>query len=214
MNEQKNKISFTSEIYNANIRYTIDGSTPSNNSQKYEQPFYVGGEVTIKASVITNDGVVHEPTTYFSNYHKAIGKKVKFNTLWDKSYPAQTESTLTNGIIGSITYSDKQWLGYLIDFDVVVDMDSITSLNKIGLRFMQYVGAGVYMPKSVSYSFSNDGINFSTPIKVENNIPDTERKLSFKTFEALLNNTSARYIRVQADNSRRQFLFTDEVIVN
>jgi hexosaminidase len=103
-------------------------------------------------------------------------------------------------------------LGYLIDFDVVVDMDSITPLNKIGLRFMQYVGAGVYMPKSVSYSFSNDGINFSTPIKVENNIPDTERKLSFKTFETLLNNTSARYIRVQADNSRRQFLFTDEVI--
>ena len=214
MNEQKNKISFTSEIFNANIRYTNDGSTPSVNSLKYEQPFYAGGEVTIKASVITNDGVVHEPTTYFSNYHKAIGKKVKFNTLWDKSYPAQTESTLTNGIIGSITYSDKQWLGYLIDFDVVVDMDSITPLNKIGLRFMQYVGAGVYMPKSVSYSFSDDGINFSTPIKIENNIPDTERKLSFKTFESSFTNTSARYIRVQADNSRRQFLFTDEVIVN
>jgi hexosaminidase len=105
-------------------------------------------------------------------------------------------------------------LGYLIDFDVVVDMDSITPLNKIGLRFMQYVGAGVYMPKSVSYSFSNDGINFSTPIKVENNISDTDRKLSFKTFESMLTNTSARYIRVQADNSRRQFLFTDEVIVN
>ena len=214
MNEQKNKISFSSEIFNANIRYTLDGSTPTSNSLKYEQPFYLGGEVTIKASVITSDGVVHEPTTYFSNYHKAIGKKVRFNTLWDKSYPAQTESTLTNGIIGSITYSDKQWLGYLIDFDVVVDMDSITNLNKIGLRFMQYVGAGVYMPKSVSYSFSNDGINFSLPIKVENNIPDTDRKLSFKTFETLLNNTSARYIRIQADNSRRQFLFTDEVIVN
>jgi hypothetical protein len=79
---------------------------------------------------------------------------------------------------------------------------------------MQYVGAGVYMPKSVSYSFSNDGINFTTPVKIENNIPDTDRKLSFKTFESSFINTSARYIRVQADNSRRQFLFTDEVIVN
>ena len=79
---------------------------------------------------------------------------------------------------------------------------------------MQYVGAGVYMPKSVSYSFSNDGVNFTTPIKIENNIPDTERKLSFKTFESSFTNTSARYVRVQADNSRRQFLFTDEVIVN
>ena len=97
---------------------------------------------------------------------------------------------------------------------MVVNMDSITPLNKIGLRFMQYVGAGVYMPKSVSYSFSNDGVNFTTPIKIENNIPDTERKLSFKTFESSFKNTSARYIRVQADNSRRQFLFTDEVIVN
>ena len=212
--EQKNKISFSSEIFNANIRYTIDGSTPNINSIKYDQPFYVGGEVTIKASVITNDGVVHDPTIYYSNYHKAIGKKVKFNTLWDKSYPAQTESTLTNGIIGSITYSDKQWLGYLIDFDVVVDMENVTPVNKIGLRFMQYVGAGVYMPKSVSYSFSNDGINFTNPIKVENNIPDTDKKLSFKTFESQLSNISARFIRVQADNSRRQFLFTDEIMVN
>ena len=212
--EQKNKISFSSEIFNANIRYTLDGSTPNINSIKYDQPFYVGGEVTIKASVITNDGVVHDPTIYYSNYHKAIGKKVKFNTLWDKSYPAQTESTLTNGIIGSITYSDKQWLGYLIDFDVVVDMENVTPVNKIGLRFMQYVGAGVYMPKSVSYSFSNDGINFTNPIKVENNIPDTDKKLSFKTFESQLSNISARFIRVQADNSRRQFLFTDEIMVN
>jgi hexosaminidase len=164
--------------------------------------------------VITNDGVVHDPTIYNSNYHKAIGKKVKFNTLWDKSYPAQTESTLTNGIIGSITYSDKQWLGYLIDFDVVVDMENVTPVNKIGLRFMQYVGAGVYMPKSVSYSFSNDGINFTNPIKVDNNISDTDKKLSFKTFESQLSNISARFIRVQADNSRRQFLFTDEIMVN
>ncbi len=214
MKEQKNKISFSSEIFNANIRYTLDGSTPNINSIKYDQPFYVGGEVTIKASVITNDGVVHDPTIYYSNYHKAIGKKVKFNTLWDKSYPAQTESTLTNGIIGSITYSDKQWLGYLIDFDVVVDMENVTPVNKIGLRFMQYVGAGVYMPKSVSYSFSNDGINFTNPIKVDNNIPDTDKKLSFKTFESQLSNISARFIRVQADNSRRQFLFTDEIMVN
>ncbi|MEI6190217.1 MAG: family 20 glycosylhydrolase [Chitinophagia bacterium] len=214
MKEQKNKISFSSEIFNANIRYTLDGSTPNINSIKYDQPFYVGGEVTIKASVISNDGVVHDPTIYYSNYHKAIGKKVKFNTLWDKSYPAQTESTLTNGIIGSITYSDKQWLGYLIDFDVVVDMENVTPVNKIGLRFMQYVGAGVYMPKSVSYSFSNDGINFTNPIKVDNNIPDTDKKLSFKTFESQLSNISARFIRVQADNSRRQFLFTDEIMVN
>jgi hexosaminidase len=174
----------------------------------------VGGEATIKAAVVTSDEVVHEATTYYANYHKAIGKKVKYNTNWDNSYPAQTESTLTNGIIGSITYSDKQWLGYTTNFDIVVDMDSITSLNKIGLRFMQYIGAGVYMPKWVNYSFSNDGINFTTPIKVENDVPENDKKLSFKTFEIKLNNTSARYIRVQADNARRQFLFTDEVLVN
>ena len=211
---QKNKINFTSEIYNADIRYTLDGSRPTVNSLKYEQPIYVGGETTIKAAVITNDGEVHESTTYAANYHKAIGKKVKYNTHWDNSYPAQTESTLTNGIIGSITYSDKQWLGYTTNFDIVVDMDTVTSLNKIGLRFMQYIGAGVYMPKWINYSFSNDGINFTTPIKVENDVPDNDKKLSFKTFEIKLNNTSARYIRVQADNARRQFLFTDEVLVN
>ena len=211
---QKNKINFTSEIYNANIRYTLDGSTPTIHSLKFEQPIFVGGEATIKAAVVTSDEVVHEATTYYANYHKAIGKKVKYNTHWDNSYPAQTESTLTNGIIGSITYSDKQWLGYTTNFDIVVDMDSITSLNKIGLRFMQYIGAGVYMPKWINYSFSNDGINFTTPIKVENDVPENDKKLSFKTFEIKLNNTSARYIRVQADNARRQFLFTDEVLVN
>jgi len=96
----------------------------------------------------------------------------------------------------------------------VVDMENNTSLNKIGLRFMQYIGAGVYMPKWVTFSFSNDGTNFTNPIKIDNDVSDTDRKLSFKTFETKLINTSARYIRVQADNARRQFLFTDEILVN
>ena len=212
--QQKNLISFVSEMYHPEIRYTTDGSDPTAQSLSYTQPFFIGGTTTIKASVMTNGTTLNKIAEFTANYHKAIGKKVTFNTPWSGGYPAQREQTLTNGIVGSITYSDKQWLGYERNMDITLDMDSITSINTIAIRFMQQNGPGVYFPPYVSVALSNDGITFGTPLKVTCDIAPTATGLLFKTFDFSLQGKTARYIKIQAANDRKEFLFVDEVMVN
>jgi hexosaminidase len=211
--KKQDLISFISEQYKPEIHFTTDGSTPLISSPVYNQPFFSSNKTLITAAIFKN-GVIttDQPTLYTANYHKAIGKKVKYNNLWSDAYPAQKEATLTNGIEGSLTYGDKQWLGYLKDFDITIDMDSIQSLHTLSIRFMQQPGPDVFLPSYVEILFSDDGINFSSFEKQINGISPSEPQTIFKSFSFDLKNRAARYIRIIAPNVRG-FMFTDEVII-
>ncbi len=206
-------VSFTSEQYKPDIHFTMDGSAPVLSSPVFTRPFYTEGKTNISA-VIFRNGIPTGPAAAFTaNYHKAIGKKVTYNTAWSDAYPAQREATLTNGIEGSLTYGDKQWLGYLKDFDVTVDMDSVQQLNSLSIRFMQQPGPGVFLPSSVEILFSTDGKNFTSFSKQVNSLPFTEPKTVFKSFSFDLTNSAARFLRVIAVNVKKEFMFTDEIII-
>ncbi|MGH2645878.1 MAG: family 20 glycosylhydrolase, partial [Chitinophagaceae bacterium] len=192
-------IHFNTEQYNPLIHYTADGADPTLQSSVYTNPFYVKGVTTIKAIIFKNDKAMDSPAVYVADYDKAIGKKVTYNNGgWSSSYPAQRDSTLTNGIDGSLTYQDGQWQGFLHNVDVTIDMDSVTSLNNLSVRFMQLIGPGVYMPDSVSVLLSDDDVNFTPAGIAVNDISPTDPHLLFKSFSVNLKGDKARYIRVKA----------------
>lgn len=212
--KRENLITFNTEQYKPVIHYTTDGNEPDLQSPVYTHPFYVSGKTMVKAVIYKNDKPADSAASYEANYHLAVGKKVTYNNGgWSSSYPAQRDSTLTNGITGSQTYQDGQWQGFLHDMDVVVDMDSITELHHLSIRFMQLIGPGVYIPNSVSVFISDDNKNFMPTGKVVNDVSPTDSRLLFKTFSFDLKGEKARYIRVKAD-IQRGFMFTDEIQVN
>lgn len=210
---KQDKISFLSEQYQPEIRYTTDGSVPSAGSALYTTPFYTSGKTEIKAAIFKNGEMQGNITAYTADYHKAIGKRVIFNTLWSDSYPAQKEQTLTNGIRGSLTYGDKQWLGYLNDFDVTIDMEAVQPIGSVAVKFMHQPGPGVFLPKYVELQISDDGKNFTTVGQLTHDFNPEDKKLGFKTFEFDCKNRQARYIRLVAPNVMKGFMFVDEVLV-
>ncbi|MEP6746345.1 MAG: family 20 glycosylhydrolase [Bacteroidota bacterium] len=211
--KKQDLVSFISEQYKPEIHYTTDNSIPGPSSPIFNQPFYTSNKTIITAAIFKAGTMIGEPSTFTTNYHKAIGKKVTFNNLWSDSYPAQKDSTLTNGIEGSLTYGDKQWLGYLKDFDVTLDMESVQALNSLSIRFMQQPGPGVFLPSYVEVLVSTDGKNFTSFDKQVNTIPFDEPKTIFKSFSFDLKNKTTRYIRIVAPNVKGGFMFTDEIIV-
>jgi hexosaminidase len=208
-----NAITLISEIYQPEIRYTTDGSTPSSSSERYIKPFVVQGKANIQAAVFKNGVPLGKVTTYQANHHRAIGKKTIFNTRWSDAYPAQQENTLTNGVRGSFTYSDKQWLGYLKNFDVTVDMGSAQPIREVAITFMQQTGPGVFLPAYVEILGSEDGSKFVPLKKLEHDVSPENPELLFKTFACELEQIKVRYIRVVAPNVRGGFMFTDEIVV-
>ena len=210
---KQNQITLTSEQYKPEIRYTTDGTVPTATSQLYDKPFYTSGKTIVKAAIFKNGEMQGEAACDTTNYHLAIGKPVTFNTLWSDSYPAQKEQTLTNGVKGSLTYHDKQWLGYLKNLDVTVDMESVQPISSVAIRFMQQPGPGVYFPSYVEVQFSEDGKTFTTFKKEVNTTPTNDLLLRFKSFTFDCNKTKTRYIRFIAPNVMRGYMFIDEITV-
>lgn len=201
------KISFDSELYRPEIRYSVNGG----GEMEYTKPFYVTDSARIRAYAVKSDGSAGEMLEARVDYHRAIGKKVGYKYRFNDSYPAAGEVTLTDGVRGGLTYGDGRWQGFLSDVEVVIDMGEIVGLSYVSGRFMQLTGPGVYMPHYVSVSVSDDGKTFSEVARADNDVPSDRKELVIKDFTACFK-ARGRYVKFFA---RRQagFLFLDEIVV-
>lgn len=207
-------ITFDSEKYRPEIRYTIDGTTPTLQSELYNGTFHISGSAAIRAAIFT-EGKMMEPLLSIPvDYHKAIGKKVTYTKLWNLSYPAGDAGTLTDGYRGGSSYNDGYWQGFTTDLDVTIDMGEPTLLNTFSATFMQITGPGVYLPGDVVVFVSDDGVKFEEVLSIKNDISAEESKLVFKNFSGSLNGITSRYVHVVAHNVNKQFMFVDEIVIN
>lgn len=204
------RVSFDSEKYKPEIRYTLDGTSPDVKSFLYEEPFWVDS-AEIKAALFQNGERKGNISKGRFDYHKAIGKKVTYANKYSGSYPAAGDITLTDGYRGGLTYGDGRWQGFLKNLDVVVDMGSIQSLHSVSVQFMQLTGPGVYMPHYVQVSVSENGKDFTEVGQVKNDIPSDKPDLFFKSF-TLSFSAKARYVWIFA-RKQAGFMFTDEIII-
>ncbi|MBR5541183.1 MAG: family 20 glycosylhydrolase [Bacteroides sp.] len=144
-----------------------------------------------------------------------IGKKVTYaeGTKYYSGYTAGGDDALVNGIRGGWTYGDKLWQGFLKGVDVTIDLEKETPIKEVNADFMQICGPGVFMPKEVIVSVSNDGKEFTELAKIEHQVVKDD-EVTFKTF-GWTGETTARYVRYQAshDNNFGGFLFVDEIVI-
>lgn len=94
------KITLSSETKSATIYYTIDGSTPSENSLKFDSPIEIMKDVTIKAIAISKNHFNSDVAIF---EYKAKTKEIKVNL--------RTSKNEESGIIGSSYTSDKIIIG-------------------------------------------------------------------------------------------------------
>ena len=144
-----------------------------------------------------------------------IGKKVTYaeGTKYYSGYTAGGDDALVNGIRGGWTYGDKLWQGFLKGVDVTIDLEKETPIKEVNADFMQICGPGVFMPKQVIVSISNDGKEFTELAKVDHQVVKDDA-VTFKTF-GWTGEANARYIRYQAshDDNFGGFLFVDEIVI-
>ena len=147
--------------------------------------------------------------------HLALGKKVTYNSSYSPHYPAQGNTSLTDGIRGDWTYGDGSWQGFISDnrLNVTIDMEKETPIHSITAAFMQVVGAEVFLPETVIISISDDGINF-TELQKQHFEVSKETPIRF-TDISWQGEAKGRYVRYQAQAGSEfgGWIFTDEIIV-
>ena len=147
--------------------------------------------------------------------HLGIGKKVTYaeGHNYYSGYTAGGDDALVNGILGGWSYSDQLWQGFLKNIDLTIDLEKETSIKNVYADFMQICGPGVFMPKQVIISVSNDGKEFIELTKIDHQVVKDDA-VTFKTY-GWEGEANARYVRYQAEIDRNfgGFLFVDEIVI-
>lgn len=205
---------FSTERYPIDIRYTLDGSTPTSSSTKYTDTIKISNSSMLTAQLYQEKKAVGKPISQQFDYHKAIGKKIQYAHPINKQYPANGEPTLIDGLTGGYTYGDGRWLGFLSEgVDVTINLEKPMDIHTIKARFMQSTGPWVWYPTDVYISISNDGKNFKEIAHIVNNVPTDAPGTIFQNFQWEGEET-AQYIRYKATpNNKGGWLFVDEIII-
>ena len=147
--------------------------------------------------------------------HLGLMKTIKYTSPYAPQYTAGGESALVDGLRGGWTYGDKRWQGFLnTDMDITVDLGEMKEISSIAAEFMQLSGPYVWLPREVIISISEDGNTFTEQARLHTDVPTTEDRLVFRTYE-WDGKASARYVRYQALSNGIEggWLFTDEIVI-
>lgn len=147
--------------------------------------------------------------------HLGLMKTIKYTSPYAPQYTAGGDSALVDGLRGGWTYGDKRWQGFLnTDMDIMVDLGEMKEISSIAAEFMQLSGPYVWLPREVIISISEDGNTFTEQARLHTDVPTTEDRLVFRTYE-WDGKASARYVRYQALSNGIEggWLFTDEIVI-
>ena len=224
---QKGKLSvaLSTEVANAVIHYSTDGTEPGLTSPVYTGPFTLSTSTVVKAVTVINGKVMsNQATVQPFVVHQALGQDVSYQFPVSKYYMADGKNALTDGIRGSLAHN-KYWHG-LEGHDLVatIDLGSEKSVHSITLGCLQRYTDWIFLPTAVQFEISNDGINYTMAATIPNTIATTEKAPLIKDFTATLDATSTRFIRVSAKvleacpkghpgEGKPAWIFADELIV-
>jgi alpha-L-fucosidase len=208
---------------NASIYFTLDGSIPDKNSQKYEDSISINKTTTVTAVAISENGKESIPLS--ASFHKAK-YKISLNSKNDDKYPGGGKFSLVDGIYGSTNFNDGKWQGYNgNDLDAVIDLGKIKDIKNISASFLSDENSFIFLPSSVEYSISKDGKNYKQIGTLKNNISEKNAAAFIHSFDMKISNTSARFIHIIAKNigvcpkwhkgaGEKAWLFCDEISID
>jgi hexosaminidase len=200
------------------IRFTLNDSEPTVNSEAYTKPIPIAESVRIKASVFNTSEKLGNTFSQEINLHKAVGKQITINKEPHKSYQGSGADGLVNGISGSNSrYGDKEWLGFWgEDIEITIDLGIETEINSIETRFHNGQGQWIYAPTEIDIILDDLPIVYNTKVNQNNLI--AKPFISFKKRK-----TSVIKIKIpnygiipegKQGAGNKAWTFIDEIIVN
>lgn len=143
------------------IYYTTDESDPMNSStaKKYKKSFYIDETTTVKAYAINQFGKSSTISNTFVQKDENVSITIK--SEYDNQYAASGDFTLIDGIKGKNEFRTGNWQGYWAQ-DVVAEITfkEAVVLSEIGIGVLSDMKSWIFIPSSVEFEISYDGVNF------------------------------------------------------
>jgi hypothetical protein len=208
----------------ATIRYTQDGSLPTQASPAYARPFEIKENTILQAICVDKSGNF-SPVARAEFYKIDPNRKIQLLTKYENQYAAGGDNALIDGLRGPLNFRTGRWQGYQHDMEVVVDLGKPTKINTVKVGFLQDINSWIWMPREVEFSFSDDGTNFGGTKNVRNTmVADTIDGAIRVEFDMKAAPVTRRYLKIKAMNygqcppwhlgaGGNAWIFADEIVI-
>ena len=109
---------------------------------------------------------------------------------------------------------DGRWQGFCPnDLDATIDLGEVTAIHRVMANFMQIRTPQVLRRAKVEVCASGDGKEVSRLGIDTCSEEDAGKDVIFRDFGCTSTPTEVRYVRFHAIQGKKQFLFTDEIVI-
>jgi len=144
------------------IYYTIDGTTPTTKSLKYKGSISITSSCILKAQAFNGTETAGEILEEEYALHKGVGLTIKVDKQPSSKYPTNNGvATLLNGISGSVSFSDGEWVGWEGEDITATITCSTDSLESVSVTFHNKINSWIHHAQHIEIYSSNDGISFT-----------------------------------------------------
>ena len=219
-------ISMTCADPKAEIRYTTDGSEPTEKSSLYKSSFIILKTTTIKAKAFKKGSV--PSFVALRQFNRLNIKNTTFVNPPAERYSKDADIALMDGKKGLSGDWQNDWLGFEgVDMEATIELAVPTKINMVKIGLGHEPNDWVVWPKGVWVSFSSDGEEFSEWEQAELPVFDRpDKMLGFGRIEARLRTTGKqwKYVRVKVENQgvlpewhpyagQKAWIMVDEVVI-
>ena len=185
----------------AQIHYTLNGTTPTMESPIYTSPLDFNQTTVLKTITFDNSKMPSPVITSYFSKSLPIKSITYLEPYSNDMKGANGSKTLIDLQRGSLDPNDDNWQGFEKgDLDVIVDMGQVKKLDSLTLSCIDANYAWVFLPDSVQISVSADSVHYTTVASENLGVPEKQRRASIQDLSYSLNGTQCRYIHIFAKN--------------
>lgn len=215
-----------STIDGAAIYYTLDGTEPTEESQKYVEPIIVDHSTEVCAVAIRAEG-----KSRVMNQKISLGKSTGCPVELGMVKPSERflyggAATLVDGMKGSVSYTSGEWIGFR-DGDVVavIDLGSKESVSRVSTSAYVNVDSWIMGSLGLVVSVSEDKETFCEVARKDYLSETNLKKEGIEEYRVEFEQVKARYVKVvvkctptlpkgHVAAGRTPYMLIDEIEVN
>ncbi len=180
-----------SNLREAVIRYTSDGSLPDKSSRVCRGPVQTGGRNGVVRAQLFRNGMPWGRVFELPyNINKATGARISVSGKEENA-----AAKLVNGLSGTHRYNDNQWIRCTKDVEAVLDLGSSETITAVGANVLNYIWQRMWPPVSMDFHVSDNGTDY-TKIASFESFPVNGINKARKTIDPV----KARYVKITAQH--------------
>lgn len=213
------------EVIGGEIYYTLDGTDPTLQSNKYSGPIIIERSLTLKASTVRDGRILGLlPAQQDFNIHLASGRDIQYENPVSRYYMADGPNSLTDGARGTLKVT-QYWHGFNgRDMIATIDLGETKTISSLTLGALQKQVDWIFLPPQVEFEISADGNNWQKWGIAKNPLQEDDKSEQTVDYTVSALASQARFVKVTARNfgicppghpgeGHSTWLFVDEIVV-